>query len=345
MDSKVAAEAEFADTTITEGREISYLEIGMTAADRNTKLDDLEKTVRTADRSSTGIYEVREGEAVQFQNIVLSTRNGNPRQPPKEILRGITGQIPPQQVTAVMGPSGSGKTSLLKVITGRVGSRNYNISGEVKFDGRLVDPTDMDVKHEIAYVEQDLSVPVTATPREAIRFSARLRLDRLITNEDIEVLVDEILSALGLGGCADTIIGGGLMMSGGLSGGEKKRTQCGIELVTKPNIIVLDEPTSGLDSFSAEQLVDVLKRITLAGASVLLTIHQPPPPVVRKLDHLILLLSGRLMYGGAMGQELCDYFAEKGYPKASDFNITDWILVSGDNDDLSPFAAHSPFIV
>jgi ABC-type multidrug transport system ATPase subunit/ABC-type multidrug transport system permease subunit len=294
-------------------------------ADGN-KLDDLGRTVLTLDQSSTGIYESREGQAVQFRNIGLSVRH-----PAKEVLRGVTGRLPPQQVTAVMGPSGSGKTSLLKVLTGRVGSRDYDVSGEVQLGGRVVDPTQVDVKREIAYVEQDVSVPVTATPREAIRFSARLRLDRSTTEEGIELLVDEILTALGLSGCADTMIGGGLMMSRGLSGGEKKRTQCGVELVTKPNILVLDEPTTGLDSFSAEQLVDVLKRITLAGASVLLTIHQPPPPVVRKIDHLILLLSGRHMYEGAMGHELCDYFAGKGFPKPTDTNIADWILVRGGN--------------
>jgi ABC-type multidrug transport system ATPase subunit len=162
-----------------------------------------------------------------------------------------------------------------------------------------------------------------------MRFSARLRLDRSISHEEIEQLVNEILQELGLEGCADTMIGGGVMTSGGLSGGEKKRTQCGVELVTKPGIIILDEPTSGLDSFSAEQLVDVLKRIARVGAGVLITIHQPPPTVVRKIDHLIMLLDGRLMYDGSADRNLLsEYFAEKGYPKPEDYNIADWIMVS-----------------
>ena len=105
------------------------------------------------------------------------------------------------------------------------------------------------VRREIAYVEQDVSIPATSTPREAIRFSARLRLDRSITGEQIENLVNEILDELGLKGCADTIIGGGALMRGGLSGGEKKRTQCGVELVTKPDIIVLDEPVCALQAW------------------------------------------------------------------------------------------------
>lgn len=50
--------------------------------------------------------------------------------------------------------------------------------------------------------------------------------------------------------------------------------------------------------------------------------------MVRKIDHLILLLDGRLMYDGSVGPQLNDYFAEKGFSKPDDYNIADWILVS-----------------
>lgn len=141
------------------------------------------------------------------------------------------------------------------------------------------------------------------------------------------MLVNDILDNLGLGHCADTLIGGGPLMRGGLSGGEKKRVQCGVELVTNPRIVVLDEPTSGLDSHSALSLMDVLKKISDAGATVIVTIHQPPPPVVRKIDNLLLLLGGRLMYVGPMrGCAVEDKFAAGGFPKPEDYNIADWIL-------------------
>jgi ABC-type multidrug transport system ATPase subunit len=193
------------------------------------------------DRRSSALFAERNGHALKFENICLSTKTTK-KKPPKEILKSISGHVPPRKVTAIMGPSGSGKTSLLRVLTGRAGQKQFDLSGTVKLDGRAVDPSNITVRREIAYVEQDVSIPVTATPREAIRFSARLRLDRSVTSQEIESLVDEILEELGLEGCADTIIGGGALMRGGLSGGEKKRTQCGVELVTKPDIIVLDEP-------------------------------------------------------------------------------------------------------
>ena len=141
-----------------------------------------------------------------------------------------------------MGPSGSGKTSLLKILTGRLGGASkLDLGGTIRLDGQDVDPSDIRIRKQIAYVEQDVTIPATSTPREAIAFSARLRLDRNVRDDEIDVLVNDILDNLGLGHCADTLIGGGPLMRGGLSGGEKKRVQCGVELVTNPRIVVLGE--------------------------------------------------------------------------------------------------------
>ena len=102
----------------------------------------------------------------------------------------------------------------------------------------LVDTTNIVVRKQIAFVAQDDSLSFTATPREAIRFSAKLRLPRITTDEEIEVLTDKMLSELGLNDCADTMIGGELIK--GISGGERKRTSVGVELVTKPSLVFLD---------------------------------------------------------------------------------------------------------
>ena len=76
----------------------------------------------------------------------------------------------------------------------------------------------------------------------------------------------------------------------------------------------------------------MLHKIANAGATVIVTIHQPPPPVVRKIDNLILLRSGRLLYNGRMGKACEDHFASLGFEKPEDYNIADWILqVSQEN--------------
>lgn len=164
---------------------------------------------------------------------------------------------------------------------------------------------------------------VTATPREAIRFSAKLRLPRDTKESQLDKLTERMLTELGLTACADTIVGGELIK--GISGGERKRTSVGVELVTKPALVYLDEPTSGLDSFSALQLSQVLKKVANAGASVLFTIHQPSSEIFNSFDHLILLNKGRVMYQGSVAN-VPDYFAARGQPCPPRYNPADWIM-------------------
>jgi len=65
----------------------------------------------------------------------------------------------------------------------------------------------------------------------------------------------------------------------GLSGGERKRTSIGVELITDPKILFCDEPTSGLDSFNAQKIVNVLNAEAKKGRIVIATIHQPSSDV------------------------------------------------------------------
>jgi ABC-type multidrug transport system ATPase subunit len=170
--------------------------------------------------------------------MTLGTKQGSDE--PRKLLQDVWGEVPAKQTTAVMGPSGAGKSSLLNILAGRARSKgNLTIKSDVRLDNYAVDPTDMDVRKEIAFVAQDDSLQVTSTPREAIRFSARLRLPRDTPEEQIEKLVNRMLSELGLTSCADTIVGGALIK--GISGGERKRTSVGVELVVKPAMIFLGE--------------------------------------------------------------------------------------------------------
>jgi len=101
-----------------------------------------------------------------------------------------------------------------------------------------------------AYVIQDDLMLENLTPRELLTFSAHLRLPPTLTIEEKRDKVMQILEDLELVNCADTIIGTpGLRR--GVSGGERKRTSIGIELITDPSIIMLDEPTSGLGNLES----------------------------------------------------------------------------------------------
>jgi len=182
----------------------------------------------------------------------------------------------------------------------------------------------MKYRKQVAFVAQDDSLIISATPRECIRFSAKLRLSRSTTEDELDRLTERMLQELGLVQCADTVVGGALLK--GISGGERKRTSVGVELVTRPSCVFLDEPTSGLDSFSAVQLVKVLKKVANAGASVLFTIHQPSSEVFEMFDHFILMNKGRVMYQGpTSGVET--YFADRGHPMPPRYNPADFVMV------------------
>jgi ABC-type multidrug transport system ATPase subunit len=83
-----------------------------------------------------------------------------------------------------------------------------------------VDPSNIEVRKQIAFVTQDDALQSTSTPREAIAFSAKLRLPRITKDDEIKELTEKMIVELGLEECADTMIGGELVK--GISGGERK---------------------------------------------------------------------------------------------------------------------------
>jgi ABC-type multidrug transport system ATPase subunit len=123
----------------------------------------------------SSIFSERGGHTLDVEKVFLSTKpKQNGKNKPQTILKGISSSFTPNTVTAIMGPSGSGKTSLLKILTGRLSQKSkLSLNGTIKLDGEVVDPTSINIRKQIAYVEQDVSILPTSTPREAIKFSAR----------------------------------------------------------------------------------------------------------------------------------------------------------------------------
>lgn len=90
--------------------------------------------------------------------------------------------------------------------------------------------------------------------------------EALITNR-----VDNILRRLQLLECQHTMVGG--FMRKGLSGGERKRTSIGYEMITEPSLLILDEPTSGLDSHTSTMIIQMLRSEAYRGQTITATIH------------------------------------------------------------------------
>jgi ABC-type lipoprotein export system ATPase subunit len=156
--------------------------------------------------------------------------------------------------------SGAGKSTLLNFLSGRLKSGSR--SGEVLLNGQRV--KDKHYKQLSAYVMQDDALLGNLTPREMLRYAARLRLPRNSSRNEINARVEEIIAQLGLNKCANTRVGVPGVQRG-VSGGERRRTSIALEMLTNPMLLFLDEPTSGLDSQAAESVVKMLKELAQRG--------------------------------------------------------------------------------
>ena len=164
-------------------------------------------------------------------------------------------------------------------------------------------------------------------------FAARLKLK--IPEAEQDKRIDKLLDDLGLTGVKDSMIGNERRKV--ISGGERKRTSIGVELITDPQVIMLDEPTSGLDSFTAFRICKVLQKLAHEqGKTIISTIHQPSSQTFATFDKLILMADGYIVYQGPAERSAsffnmsgatmrylnpCDYFMRElsiDYPKSQE---------------------------
>jgi len=234
------------------------------------------------------------------------------------ILPFSLGIIKKGQMSAIMGPSGSGKTTLMTTLAGR---QDLEWSGYIAANKSKIDPVQF--RKNIAFVLQEESLFATQTPREALKFSAQLRLTGKLTEQEQNERVENILKILDLESCADSLIGNELIR--GLSGGEKRRVTIGVEFITDPKILFLDEPTSGLDASSAYSVVRSLKMLCRRGCSVVTTIHQPSSEAFHAFDKCFILVNGETVYGGSISQ-LNKTLVSIGAPCPATYNLADHII-------------------
>ncbi|XP_076004157.1 broad substrate specificity ATP-binding cassette transporter ABCG2d [Genypterus blacodes] len=271
------------------------------------------------------------GSIVSFHNIhykVLQNTGFFCKTTSRDILVNLNGIMKPG-LNAILGPTGSGKSSFLDVLAAR--KDPAGLSGEVLIDGA---PQPSNFKCLSGYVVQDDVLMGTLTVRENLCFSAALRLPSSVPQKEKERRVNHIIRELGLTKVADSKVGTPLIH--GISGGEKKRTSIGMEVITDPSVLFLDEPTTGLDAATAISVLQLLKRMASRGKTVILSIHQPRYSIYRLFDTLTLLVGGKMLYHGPQHNTL-DYFANIGYPCEPHNNPADFFVdvLNGDSVAIS----------
>ena len=260
-----------------------------------------------------------EVEVKQSKEEIAATGHTYRRQ---EIVKGACGFASPGPACYIMGASGAGKTSLLNILSDRVKMINKaTISGTIVFND-IIPLDQVTFARYAAYVMQDDILFSHFTVKEALTFAARLKLTTPIPEQDI--LVNQIIYELGLSHLVDSQIGD--VRRKILSGGERKRTSIGIELVSDPSLIMLDEPTSGLDSFKARSICRLLNDLARKkGKTIVSTIHQPSSEAFFYFDRVILMADGYTVFQGDAGESM-DYFRSLNFDVPRLCNPADYFM-------------------
>jgi ABC-type multidrug transport system ATPase subunit len=248
----------------------------------------------------------------------------------KTILDDISADMLSGSLTAIIGGSGSGKTSLLNFMSGRITGTRLATSGRTIFNGS----EDASRIRSAYVIQQDILLP-TLTVRETLTYAAQLRLPSSVGEEERKQLIEEVILELSLKEAANTRIGNNAHK--GCSGGEKRRTSIGVQLLSNPSLLWLDEPTTGLDSTSAFQVIKSLQSLARKGRTIIVTIHQPRSEIWNLFDNVILLSRGSPAYAGS-AKDCLPYFAKLGHQMPPFTNPAEYLIDVVSVDNRSPEA-------
>jgi ABC-type multidrug transport system ATPase subunit len=192
------------------------------------------------------------------------------------------------RLIGIMGASGAGKTTLLNVLCGI----DKPSKGEVLINGINLHKEKFKLEGVIGLVPQDDLLIEELTVFQNLYFNAKLCFKDKKEEEIVE-LVNRTLQNLGLYDRKDLKVGSPLKKT--ISGGQRKRLNIALELIREPSILFVDEPTSGLSSRDSENVMDLLRELTLKGKLIFVVIHQPSSEIYKMFDKMIILDTGGFM--------------------------------------------------
>lgn len=200
-------------------------------------------------------------------------------------VRKINIQESEGQLIGIMGASGSGKTTLLRLLSGIL----KPTAGEIKLNGQNIDGFGKDLEGSIGYVPQDDILFEELTVYQNLYYNAKLSVSDK-SNEEIDGIIGNGLKNLGLEHTRELKVGNVLKQT--ISGGQRKRLNIALELIRQPPVLFVDEPTSGLSSRDSENVIDLLKELTLMGKLIFVVIHQPSSDIYKMFDKVIIMDTG-----------------------------------------------------
>jgi ABC-type multidrug transport system ATPase subunit len=203
-------------------------------------------------------------------------------------VNNVSFSVEEGKLIGIMGASGSGKSTLMNIMSGV----QKPTSGIVRINGLDVAQENSELEGVFGYVPQDDLLIEDLTVFENLFFAAS-QCFKNKTRDEIGTLVDQTLSNLGLLEKRGLKVGSPFNKV--ISGGQRKRLNIALELIREPQVLFLDEPTSGLSSRDSENLLDLLRDLTLKGKLIFIVIHQPSSEIFKMFDKVIILDQGGYM--------------------------------------------------
>lgn len=269
---------------------------------------------------------------ISFKDLGLQLKTGRK----DKVMQGVTGQLRAGRVTAVMGPSGAGKSTFVTTVAGK--SYYGTTLGELRVNGEVKSLATYN--RLMGFVPQEDIMMRDLTVEENLMYSAMTRLPTTWSYERKLRFVDDTIGLLGLREIKDKKIGDENRR--GISGGQRKRVNIGMEMVADPTVLFLDEPTSGLDSTSSMEVCGALRRIADLGITVVTVIHQPRYEIFTSFHDVCLLAKGgKLVYLGPSENAL-HYFESIGLVCPPRVNPPDFFMDAIAGDVPADFRAAHP---
>ncbi len=216
------------------------------------------------------------------------------------LLDHVTFPLGERCLMGVIGPSGAGKSTLLGALTG-ISPANH---GTVLYDNRDLYMNYQELRNRIGLVPQENILHTQLTARRALGYAAELRFPRDTSKSERMHRIDEVLGELALSQHAET-------KTAAMSGGQQKRVNVALELMTKPSLLFLDEPTSGLDPGLDKSVMEQMSELAHGGRTVIVVTHSVAN--LNLCDRLLVLVpGGKIAYFGAP-QDGLKHFNQPGW--------------------------------